>query len=176
MTSELDTRAARMSAADFLKQVTPAARRSKLFPWAADIRMLRDAGCSLSQIRAFLAQNGVSVAVSTLNAFIARHVPEEPAAVVVSKAAPIEEGTTLKAETASAAPASSHAGSFKSKKQLAAEHPNLSPAELRDRYARQFEAQPSNPLADLIRQQEDRKRAARAPTEAGTRGPGPAGG
>ncbi len=162
-----------MSAAEFLKQVTPAARRSKLFPWAADIRMLRDAGCSLSQIRAFLAQNGVSVAVSTLNAFIARHLPEEPAAAVVSKAAPIEEGTTLKA---SAAPASSHAGSFKSKKQLAAEHPNLSPAELRDLYARQFEAQPSNPLADLIRQQEDRKRAARAPAEAGTRGPGPAGG
>ncbi|WP_197339778.1 hypothetical protein [Ralstonia solanacearum] len=173
MTSELDTRAARMSAADFLKQVTPAARRSKLFPWAADIRMLRDAGCSLSQIRAFLAHNGVSVAVSTLNAFIARHLPEEPAAAVVSKTAPVEEGTTPKAE---AAPASSHAGSFKSKKQLAVEHPNLSAAELRDLYARQFEAPPPNPLVDLIRQQEDRKRAARVPAEASPRGTGPAGG
>lgn len=164
-----------MSAADFLKQVTPAARRSKLFPWAADIRMLRDAGCSLSQIRAFLAHNGVSVAVSTLNAFIARHLPEEPAAAVVSKAAPVEEGTTPKAEAATAAPASSHAGSFKSKKQLAVEHPNLSAAELRDRYARQFEAPPPNPLVDLIRQQEDRKRAARAPAEAGPRETEPAG-
>ncbi|WP_247394514.1 hypothetical protein [Ralstonia pseudosolanacearum] len=159
MTSELAAKSARMSAGDFLKQVTPAARRSKLVPWAADIRLLREAGCSLSQIRAFLAHNDVSIAVSTLNAFITRHLGEVQPVPIAAK--------TQSETVADAASADPTAIAFKSSKQLAAENPTLSKAEIRDLYTRQFETSPPNPLADLIRQQEERKRAARVQADAG---------
>ncbi len=164
MTSELAEKSARMSAGDFLKQVTPAARRSKLVPWAADIRLLREAGCSLSQIRAFLAHNDVSIAVSTLNAFITRHLGEvQPVPIAAGEIAAKTQSETV-ADAASADPT---AIAFKSSKQLAAENPTLSKTEIRDLYTRQFETSPPNPLADLIRQQEERKRAARVQTDAG---------
>jgi len=57
MISELARQASRLSAADFLKQVTPASKRSKLSPWAAEIKLLREAGCSLAQIRQLYSPN-----------------------------------------------------------------------------------------------------------------------
>lgn len=168
MTSELDARPARLSASDFLKQVTPASQRSKLFPWAADIKLLREAGCSLSQIRAFLAQNDVAVAVSTLNAFIGRHLHKvQPAPVAVGKEVP---AAATSEAVATDAPPADNAIAFKTTKQLAAENPKLSKSEIRDLYTRQFEAPPPNPLDKLLRQQEERKRTTRAQADAGGTG------
>lgn len=164
MTSELDTKATRLSASDFLKQVTPASQRSKLFPWAADIKLLREAGCSLSQIRAFLAQNDVAVAVSTLNAFIGRHLHKvQPAPVAVGKEIPAVVASDA---AVTDAPPADNAIAFKSTKQLAAENPKLNKSEIRDLYTRQFETTPPNPLDKLIRQQEERKRQTRAQADA----------
>lgn len=172
MTSELDTKTTRLSASDFLKQVTPASQRSKLFPWAADIKLLREAGCSLSQIRAFLAQNDVAVAVSTLNAFIGRHLHKvQPAPVAVGKEVP---AAATSEAAATDAPSADNAIAFKTTKQLAAENPKLSKSEIRDLYTRQFEASPPNPLDKLLRQQEERKRAARGQADKGRAGTGQA--
>ncbi|MGA3983472.1 hypothetical protein ACI2TD_17960 [Ralstonia nicotianae] len=171
MTPELDAQPARLSASDFLKQVTPASQRSKLFPWAADIKLLREAGCSLSQIRAFLAQNDVAVAVSTLNAFIGRHLHKvQPAPVAVGQV----PAAATSDEAATDVPPADNAIAFKTTKQLTAENTKLSKAEIRDLYARQFETPPPNPLDKLLRQQEARKRLTRAQTDAGGAGTGQA--
>ena len=169
MTSELARQVSRLSAADFLKQVTPASRRSKLAPWAAEIKLLREAGCSLAQVRDFLAHNDVSVAVSTLNAFIGRHLHKvQPAAVTVASEVPataIGHAPEANAPQSVASPIP-----FKTTKQLTAENPMLSKAEIRDLYARQFQAEPPNPLAEVLRKQEERKRLQREEATAGGAG------
>ncbi|MHA6823938.1 hypothetical protein ACQUKI_20740 [Ralstonia pseudosolanacearum] len=168
MTSELARQEPRLSAADFLKQVTPASQRSKLSPWAAEIKLLREAGCSLAQIRDFLAHNGVSVAASTLNAFIGRHLHKvQPAPVTVGKEAP---AAATSQATATDTPPADNPAAFKTTKQLASENPKLSKYEIRDLYARQFEATPPNPLDKLIREQEERKRPQREQAGAGGAG------
>ncbi len=50
----------------------PAAKQSRLGPWAADIAKLRANGCSLDQVRDFLAANGVEVSVPAISKFIKR--------------------------------------------------------------------------------------------------------
>lgn len=171
MTSELARQEPRLSAADFLKQVTPASQRSKLSPWAAEIKLLREAGCSLAQVRDFLAHNGVSVAVSTLNAFIGRHLHKvKPAPATVAVGVPA--APTSQAPETNAPPPSVSPVPFKSTKQLTAENPMLSKAEIRDLYARQFQAEPPNPLAEALRKQEERKRLQREQAAAGGAGAG----
>ena len=169
MTSELARQVSRLSAADFLKQVTPASKRSKLSPWAAEIKLLREAGCSLAQVRDFLAHNDVSVAVSTLNAFIGRHLHKvQPAAVTVASEVP---ATTISPEPEAGSPQSVASPiQFKTTKQLTAENPMLSKAEIRDLYARQFQTEPPNPLAALLHKQEERKRLEREKAAAGGTG------
>lgn len=47
-----------MDADAFLQQVRPGSQRSRLAPFLAEIRKLRDAGCTLEQVVEFLAKNG----------------------------------------------------------------------------------------------------------------------
>jgi hypothetical protein len=61
-----------MDAEEFLKQVNPAVRRSKLAPHLEDIRKLRGSGCTLEQVCAFLASNGVTVSVAGLSSYLLR--------------------------------------------------------------------------------------------------------
>lgn len=61
-----------MDADEFLKQVRPAARQSKLAPHLADIRKLRSSGCTLEQVCEFLEKNGVTVSVAGLSAYLRR--------------------------------------------------------------------------------------------------------
>lgn len=63
---------AMVDADEFLKQIKPAAKRSRLGPWSADIDKLRQNGCSLEQVREFLAINGVVVSVAAISKFIKR--------------------------------------------------------------------------------------------------------
>lgn len=171
MTSELARQEPRLSAADFLKQVTPASQRSKLSPWAAEIKLLREAGCSLAQVRDFLAHNGVSVAVSTLNAFIGRHLHKvQPAPATVGSEVPA--AATSRAPEAVAPLHAASPISFKTTKQLSAENPRLSKAEIRDLYARQFDTPAPNPLDRLLREQEERKRLQREQATASGAGAG----
>lgn len=61
-----------MDADEFLKQVRPAARQSKIAPHLADIRKLRGSGCTLEQVCEFLEKNGVKVSVAGLSAYLRR--------------------------------------------------------------------------------------------------------
>lgn len=61
-----------MNADDFLKQVQPGVRRSRLAPYVADIRKLRDSGCTWDQVRMFLQKNGVSVSIAALSDYMRR--------------------------------------------------------------------------------------------------------
>lgn len=61
-----------MNAEEFLKQVRPAGRRSRLVPFMADIRKLRQHGCTLEQVCEFLAANQVHITVAGLSAYLRR--------------------------------------------------------------------------------------------------------
>lgn len=61
-----------MDAEEFLKQVNPAVRRSKLAPYLEDIRKLRGSGCTLEQVCEFLSSNGVTVSVAGLSSYLLR--------------------------------------------------------------------------------------------------------
>lgn len=66
-----------MKAEEFLKRVTPAARRSKLVPHLEDIKKLRAAGCTLDQVCDFLRENGVTMTVAGLSAYLRRQGGED---------------------------------------------------------------------------------------------------
>ena len=61
-----------MDANEFLKRVKPAAKRSRLAPFLDDINKLRGEGCTLDQVREFLAANGVEISVAGLSKYIKR--------------------------------------------------------------------------------------------------------
>lgn len=66
-----------MDAKEFLQQVTPAAKRSRLAPFMQDIEMLRSAGCSLAQVQEFLKINGVVISRAGLSAYLLRKQESE---------------------------------------------------------------------------------------------------
>jgi DNA-binding transcriptional MerR regulator len=66
-----------VDAIEFLKRVKPAGPRSRLAPYWADIQYLRKAGCTLEQVREFLAENNVSVTVAGLSQYIRRREQKE---------------------------------------------------------------------------------------------------
>ncbi len=68
-----------MDADEFLKRVEPAAKRSRLAPFLDDIKKLRGEGCTLDQVREFLAANGVTISVAGLSKFLKRQ-EEKPGA------------------------------------------------------------------------------------------------
>lgn len=61
-----------MNADEFLKTVTPARPRSRLAPYWGDILKLREHGCTLEQVRQFLAANQVQISVGGLAQYIRR--------------------------------------------------------------------------------------------------------
>jgi len=88
-----------MNADEFLKIVTPARPRSRLAPYWGDILKLREHGCTLEQVRQFLAANQVQISVGGLAQYIRRQeakgtlksAPEEKPLNDIPKATP-EEG------------------------------------------------------------------------------------
>ena len=61
-----------MDASEFLKKITPAAKRSRLAPFWEDIKKLRQSGCTLEQVCEFLAANGVQMSIAGLSKYIKR--------------------------------------------------------------------------------------------------------
>lgn len=55
---------------EFLKKITPSAKKGKLEPFALQILELRAEGCSFKQISEFLNQNGVQVSIAFLSRFV----------------------------------------------------------------------------------------------------------
>lgn len=82
-----------MDADEFLKRVEPAAKRSRLAPFLDDIKKLRGEGCTLDQVREFLAANGVTISVAGLSKFLKRQ-EEKPGAVPAATSA-ASAGTTM---------------------------------------------------------------------------------
>lgn len=60
---------ATLTVTDFLKEITPARKKSKLKPYQKEIFELRDAGCSFQQITDFLKRNGLEIERETVRAF-----------------------------------------------------------------------------------------------------------
>lgn len=60
-----------MSPDEYLKQITPPMRRSELDPLSADLRYLRDKGCSIRQLTEYASAQGVAVHLSTVARFMA---------------------------------------------------------------------------------------------------------
>lgn len=90
-----------MDAHEFLKKVAPAAQRSRLAPFWNDIATLRENDCTLEQVRAFLAANGVQISIAGLSKYIKRREEGKaqpsrstPAAAAPQVQAPTESGQT----------------------------------------------------------------------------------
>ena len=61
-----------MDAEEFLKKVAPLGSRSRMAPYWGDIVKLREHGCTLDQVCAFLAANQVKVTKAGLSQYIRR--------------------------------------------------------------------------------------------------------
>lgn len=61
-----------MKADEFLKQVQPASKQSRLTPYLDDLKKLREAGCTLKQVQDFLKRNDVIISVGGLAAYLQR--------------------------------------------------------------------------------------------------------
>lgn len=64
-----------MDADSFLKQNAPRPRSAMADYWD-DIKKLRAAGCTLEQVREFLAANGVAVSIAAISKYIKRREAE----------------------------------------------------------------------------------------------------
>lgn len=93
-----------MDVNEFMQQVRPAGKRSRITPFLSEIQMLRERGFSLEQIREFLSTNGVKVSVGGLSAYLSRHgvqgysaspVPAAPPVAPEPSEAIAQENTTL---------------------------------------------------------------------------------
>lgn len=71
---------ARISPAAFLQRITPGKARltnSRLEPWHAEIVLLLEEHCTLEQVRAFLAANGVVITITGISNFLQRRREKE---------------------------------------------------------------------------------------------------
>ena len=59
-----------MDANEFLRNVTPAVKRSRLVPYWDDIAKLRASNCSLGQVCGYLRENGVQISIAGLSKYI----------------------------------------------------------------------------------------------------------
>lgn len=59
-----------MDANEFLRNVTPAVKRSRLVPYWEDIAKLRASNCTLDQVCGFLRKNGVHISIAGLSKYI----------------------------------------------------------------------------------------------------------
>ncbi len=60
-----------MSPDEYLRSITPPLRRAALHPIAADLRYLRDKGCSVRQLTEYACAQGVQVHAATVARFMA---------------------------------------------------------------------------------------------------------
>ena len=66
-----------MDANEFLRNVTPAVKRSRLVPYWDDIAKLRASNCSLGQVCGYLRENGVQISIAGLSKYIKKHEDSE---------------------------------------------------------------------------------------------------
>ena len=90
-----------MDADEFLKKVAPSVHRSRLSPHWGDIVKLRAHGCTLDQVREFLAANQVQISMAGLSQYIRHRVAKEALGGGSERVAVSE--TSLKKTVASAA-------------------------------------------------------------------------
>lgn len=99
-----------MNADEFLKQVLPASKPSRLVPFLNDLHMLRQSGYTLKQVQDFLRRNDVTISIGGLAAYLQRQAKpriEKPApkgqyTTTPAKSSPIVNGETeLKSSMAS---------------------------------------------------------------------------
>ena len=70
-----------MKAEDFQAEHEPKRRRSRLAPYLGDIRELRNDGCTLEQIREFLAFNKITISIRGLTAYLRRQDKNPPSSI-----------------------------------------------------------------------------------------------
>ncbi|MDR6495203.1 putative membrane protein [Paraburkholderia terricola] len=156
-----------MNADDYLKSIKPAAQRSALAPFHADVLKLRAAGCTLNQISDFLRMHGVAVTLSTIAKYLRKQIPSrdpattEPAAATGAQRVPAPAAPARTAvspdpvssspqeapDTRERAPSREPPG-FKSVEQLRAENPTLPAIQITKMYAQQY-AGPGIDVAQL---------------------------
>lgn len=61
-----------MDADEFLQRVTPGVRGSRLEAFHGEIAKLRNAGCTLKQVREFLGLNGIEISIGALGKYLGR--------------------------------------------------------------------------------------------------------
>lgn len=86
---------ARLSPAVFLQRITPGKARltnSRLEPWYAEIILLLEEHCTLEQVRAFLAANGVAITITGISNFLQRRREKEER---LTPKAPLSAVTTI---------------------------------------------------------------------------------
>ena len=66
-----------MDANEFLRNVTPAVKRSRLVPYWDDIAKLRASNCTLGQVCGYLRENGVHISIAGLSKYIKRREENE---------------------------------------------------------------------------------------------------
>lgn len=146
-----------MNVDDYLKSIKPAAQRSALAPFHADLLKLRTSGCTLAQISDFLRMHGVSVTLSTIAKYLRKQFPQRVVTaenLAVATRTAQESGNHAPAsQTDSAAPtvsmpqtqptpqvphASKEPPGFKSVEQLREENPTLPSIQITKMYAQQY--------------------------------------
>lgn len=85
-----------MNANEFLENVKPARPRSRLAPFWTDITTLRARGCTLAQVKVFLAKNGVEVSIAAISKYIKKM--EEKGQIAYGSQPQSEQRTTGKSE------------------------------------------------------------------------------
>ena len=139
-----------MDVEEFLKQVKPAGRRSRLAPWWADISKLRRAGCTLEQVKVFLATNGVEITVPGLSTYIQRRSrqPETMEHMTPAQTTSPVADTRMKTPTAEArafaastGPVSGESAKIQTAEQIATDprYEHLDAAARREIHTAQFE-------------------------------------
>lgn len=66
-----------MDANEFLRNVTPAVKRSRLVSYWEDIAKLRASNCTLDQVCGFLRENDVHISIAGLSKYIKRREENE---------------------------------------------------------------------------------------------------
>ncbi|HKR42616.1 MAG TPA: hypothetical protein VJU59_23575 [Paraburkholderia sp.] len=147
-----------MNAKEYLTRITPAAQRSSLSPYHADILELRAAGCTLAQITEFLRLNNVNVTWSAVGRYLRKHndaagascapadASGEPAGNQPSR--PAGSSDTAASVATSSNPTGKEPPGFKSVDELRAEHPTMPRSQLNRLYAQQYDRPPFT-AADL---------------------------
>jgi len=146
-----------MNADDYLKSIKPAAQRSALAPFHADVLKLRAAGCTLNQISGFLRMHGVAVTLSTIAKYLRKQIASRdpattgPAVAALARTAvspdPVSSSPQEAPDTRERAPSREPPG-FKSVEQLRAENPALPAIQITKMYAQQY-AGPGIDVAQL---------------------------